>query len=138
MPVSYRVLVVEDGPEIRDLLDLTLRGAGHHVDSVSNGQDALTLLTAHSYDVVLSDLRMPGMSGEDLYRLIEHAWPHLASRVAFVTGSHPSLGFQAQYRQRPVPVISKPFTYERLLAVVEEVTASERFAAPPTPQAQLE
>ena len=80
----------------RDLLDFTLRRAGHHVDSVPPGRQALELFADQSYDVILSDLRMPDMTGEDLYRRIERGWPHLARRVAFVTASSPSDVFQAQ------------------------------------------
>ena len=123
--LPYRILVVEDEPDTRDLLDFTLRVAGHRVDSVTNGRDALELLADHSYDVILSDLGMPEMTGEDLYRQIEHEWPHLAARVAFVSGSSPSDGFQAQYAGRPVPLITKPYTHEELLRVVEYVVARE-------------
>jgi two-component system NtrC family sensor kinase len=99
--LPYRILVVEDELDTRDLLDFTLRAAGHRVDSVASVRDALELLADHSYDVILSDLRMPEMTGEDLYRRIQHGWPHLAPRVAFVSGSNPSGGFQAQHGERP-------------------------------------
>ena len=123
--MAYRILVVEDEPDTRDLLEYTLRWAGHRVDSVPNGREALELLAEHSYDVILSNLRMPGMSGEDLYRRIEQGWPHLAPRVAFVTASSPSDGFQAQHGGRPVPVLTKPYTYERLLQIAEDVVARD-------------
>jgi two-component system NtrC family sensor kinase len=123
--MPYRILVVEDEPDMRDLLDFMLRGAGHRVDSVTNGRDALELLADHSYDAILSDLRMPEMTGEDLYRRIGHGWPHLAPRVVFVTGSNPSAGFQAQYRGRPVPVLTKPYTPERLFEMIEHVVARD-------------
>jgi CheY-like chemotaxis protein len=121
----YRILVVEDEPDTRDLLEYTLRWAGHRVDSVPNGREALEQLAEHSYDVILSNLRMPEMTGEDLYRRIEHGWPHLAPRVAFVTASSPSDGFQAQHGGRPVPVLTKPYTYERLLQIIEDVVARD-------------
>jgi CheY-like chemotaxis protein len=123
--MAYRILVVEDEPDTRELLDYTLRWAGHHVDSVTNGRDALELLADHSYDVILSNLRMPEMTGEDLYRRIAHGWPHLAPRVAFVTASSPSDGFQAQYGGRPVPVLTKPYTYERLLQMIDNVVVRD-------------
>ena len=123
--MAYRILVVEDEPDTRELLEYTLRWAGHHVDSAPNGRDALDLLAGHSYDVILTNLRMPEMTGEDLYRRIEHGWPHLAPRVAFVTASSPSDGFQAQHGGRPVPVLTKPYTYERLLQIVEDVVARD-------------
>jgi len=85
--MAYQILIVEDEPEIRELLDFTLRWSGHHVDTAKNGREALELLAEHSYDAILSNLNMPEMNGEDLYRRIEHSWPHLAPRVVFVTGA---------------------------------------------------
>ena len=123
--MAYRILVVEDEPDTRELLDFTLRWAGHHVDIAIGGREALELLAGRSYDVNLSNLNMPGMSGEDLYRKIEHGWPHLAPRVVFVTAASPSGRFQAQFGGRPVPVLTKPYTRERLAQVIEDVVARD-------------
>jgi CheY-like chemotaxis protein len=70
-------------------------------------------------------LHMPGMSGEDLYRRIEHWWPHLAPRIVFVTAAPPENAFRAQYGGRPVPVLTKPYTPERLLQMIEHVVARD-------------
>jgi len=123
--MAYRILVVDDEPDARDLLDYTLRRAGHHVDSVSNGRQALELFAENSYeyDVILTDVRMPGVTGEDLYRRINREWPHLARRVAFVTASSPSDVFLDEHGGRPIPLLTKPYTYERLLRLVEGVVA---------------
>ncbi len=121
----YQILVVEDEPDTRELLEYLLRWAGHHVDVTSGGREALERLAIRSYDVILSNLHMPGMSGEDLYRRIEHGWPHLAPRVVFVTAGRPSDGFQAQFGGRPVPVVTKPYDGERLFQVIEEVVARD-------------
>jgi CheY-like chemotaxis protein len=97
---------------------------GHHVETAENGREALELLAGRSYDVILSNLRMPGMSGEDLYRRIERGWPHLAPRVVFVTGEKPG-GFQTQYGGASVPFLTKPYTPERLRQVIAEVIARD-------------
>ena len=123
--MAYHILVVEDEPDTRELLNFTLRWNGHHVDTASGGREALELLAGHSYDVILSNLNMPEMSGEDLYRRIEHGWPHLAPRVVFVTAASPDTPFQAQYGGRPVPVLTKPYTPERLLRIINEVVARD-------------
>ena len=125
MAMAYHILVVEDEPDTRELLDFTLRWNGHHVDTASNGREALELLAEHSYDAILSNLNMPEMDGEDLYRRIEHGWPHLAPRVVFVTAARPSTPFRAQYGGRPVPVLTKPYTPERLLHVIDDVVARD-------------
>ena len=123
--MPYHILIVEDEPRTRALLNFTLRWNGHHVDTASGGREALELLVRHSYDVILSNLNMKEMSGEDLYRRIEHGWPHLAPRVVFVTAARPDTPFQAQYGGRPVPVLTKPYTPKRLLQIINEVVARD-------------
>jgi CheY-like chemotaxis protein len=87
------------------------------------GREALEVLAERRYDGILSDLRMPAMSGEALYRRIEHRWPHLASRVVFVTANRPGEGFQSQYGTSSIPVLTKPFTRERLRDTIAQVIA---------------
>ena len=123
--MAYRILVVEDEPDTRNLLDFTLRWNGHAVDAVEGGREALELLAHRSYDVILTNLHMPGMSGEDLYRRVEHGWPHLAPRIVFVTAAPRDHAFRAQYGGRPVPVLTKPYTPERLLQMIEDVIARD-------------
>ena len=122
--MAYRILVVEDEVDTRELLAFTLDLDGHHVETAEDGRKALELLAGRSYDVILSNLRMPGMIGEDLYRRIEHGWPHLAPRFVFVTGEKPG-GFQTQYGGAPVPVLTKPYTPERLRQVLAGVIARD-------------
>jgi len=92
--MAYRILVVEDETETRELLTVTLGLHGHHVETAEDGRAALELLARRSYDVILSNLRMPGMNGEDLCRDVEHGWPPVAPRFVFVTGEK-SGGFHA-------------------------------------------
>jgi CheY-like chemotaxis protein len=125
MAMAYHILVVEDEPDTRELLDFTLRWNGHHVDTATNGREALELLAEHSYNAILSNLNMPEMDGEDLYRRIEHSWPHLAPRVVFVTAARPDPSFRAHHGGRPVPVLAKPYTPQRLLQVIDDVVARD-------------
>jgi len=122
--MAYRTLVVEDEIDTRELLAVTLGLDGHHVETAKDGREALELLAGRSYDVILSNLRMPGMTGDDLYRRVEHGWPHLAPRFVFVTGEEPG-GFQTQYGGRSVPVVTKPYSPERLRQVIEDVVARD-------------
>ena len=100
--MAYRVLVVEDNADARELLYFTLRWNGHDADTAEGGLEALELLVGRSYDVILTDVNMPGMSGEDLYRRIEHGWPHLAPRIVFVTAAPLDNIRRAQYGGRDV------------------------------------
>jgi CheY-like chemotaxis protein len=123
--MAYQILVVEDEADTREMLAFMLGFDGHHVDAAENGREALELLVAHSYDVILSNLHMPGMSGEDLYRRIEHGWPHLAPRIVFVTADRPDTRFQAEYGGQSVPILTKPYTPQRLRQVIEDVVARD-------------
>lgn len=123
--MAYRILIVEDEADTRELLEFTLRWAGHDIDVAMDGREALELLAGRSYHVILSNLNMPGMSGEDLYRRIEHGWPHLAPRVVFVTAASPSDRFQTRFGGRPVPLLTKPYTHRRLLQVIQDVVARD-------------
>jgi CheY-like chemotaxis protein len=123
--MAYRILVVEDEPDTREMLDIMLRWEGHHVDTVVGGREALELLAGNSYDVILSDLNMPGMSGKELYRRIEEGWPHLAPRFVIMTAASPDIPFQAPFGGQPVPVLTKPYTSERLLQMIEDVVARD-------------
>ena len=66
MTTAFHVLVVDDEPALREICEEALSGAGHAVTLASNGQDALSKLGTHGFDLVISDLRMPDMNGQDL------------------------------------------------------------------------
>jgi PAS domain S-box-containing protein len=82
---SASVLVVDDEPSIGLAIRRVLRR--HDVTVVTAAQDALDILVGgKEFDVVLSDLMMPGMSGMDLYKALAKSSPKMAARVVFLTG----------------------------------------------------
>src|SRR5205823_4517813 len=76
----------DDEPEVAALLAEALRMDGHEVDTAANGAVALTMLDKRTYDLVLSDTKMPVVDGEEFYRELAHRAPTLRSRIIFVTG----------------------------------------------------
>jgi CheY-like chemotaxis protein len=119
--VAYRILVVEDEADTREMVAIQLGRDGYHVDTVANGHEALQRLATGSYDVILSDFWMPGMNGEALYGHIQQGWPHLAPRVLFMTADRPAGGIQATHGGAPVPTLTKPFTAEQLRQMIARV-----------------
>lgn len=121
--VSRRsVLVVDDEPAMRAAISAFLRSLGHEVEVAASGTAARALLAANEYDVVLMDLRMPGLGGEVLYRELCQQKPEMARRVVFVTGdlqSGAARGFLAEAGRR---VLGKPFQLDDLAAIVASVT----------------
>ena len=82
---SGRVLVVDDEPWIGIAVRRVLQD--HEVTVLTRAQDAVDLLAAgNEFDVILSDLMMPGMSGMDFYGVLARQHPEMASRIVFVTG----------------------------------------------------
>ncbi len=66
--MKSRLLIVDDEPDMRLLLRLTLRDTDFHIDEVGTGEEALSLVDKHGFDFVLLDLNLPGMSGMDVLR----------------------------------------------------------------------
>src|ERR1700687_5467601 len=65
-----RILVVDDDPQIRRVMKVTLTGQGYEIDDVNSGEGALDRLRERRFDLVLLDMNMPGMSGLETCRLI--------------------------------------------------------------------
>jgi signal transduction histidine kinase/CheY-like chemotaxis protein len=81
-----KILVVEDEVQIRDLLVDVMKGQGHSVDTVGNGKLALEMIDRTAYDLILTDVKMPELSGRELYASIKRRGSALEQRVVFVTG----------------------------------------------------
>jgi DNA-binding NtrC family response regulator len=120
--LAHRILIIDDEAEVRDFLVDLLTRFGHHADSTGSGSEALTMLAERSYALILTDLRMPTIAGEVLYQTIAQRWPHLASRVVFVTGEEPLPSSLAMlFGAGDVPILRKPFTSEELRQLVERM-----------------
>jgi CheY-like chemotaxis protein len=80
-----RVLIVDDDPDVRELIELTLEGQGHDVDRVESGRAALERLAQHAYDLIVCDLHMPDRDGPAVYRALARRSPPRPAFL-FVTG----------------------------------------------------
>ncbi len=116
-----RVLIIDDEPEIAELLAEILDRAGYHTTRAASGHQALGLLAAQSFDVIVSDLRMPDLDGPGLYRELCRHHPELSKRLLFVTGD--SLGLPTLPTHDEVPVIEKPFAAEEIRRAVADLLA---------------
>jgi len=81
--LTGRILVVEDDPSQREMLADFLRDQGAEVCEADSGAKALELFDQHSLDVIVTDLRMPGIDGQDLLQAIQQINPEI--RVIIVT-----------------------------------------------------
>jgi len=121
-----RILVVDDEPEIAELLAEVLAAEGHRVETVGDGATALERLRGRAHDLVVSDLRMPGLDGPALYQAVQRELPELARRFIFITGD--ALGRQVKefIEQNQAPSIGKPFSFEEVRRVVRRVLEGAR------------
>jgi two-component system NtrC family sensor kinase len=115
---SCRVLIVDDEEPVANLLARLLRQIGHEPQVTNSGAEALERIQREQFDLVLSDVKMPGMSGFELHQTIKQFNPDLAARLVFVTGDMLSAATQARIAQTGNPYIAKPFAIERLEALV--------------------
>ncbi|HZV60974.1 MAG TPA: response regulator [Methylophilaceae bacterium] len=120
------ILLVDDDPDILKLMAMRLRAAGYDVISVSNGEAALAHIALNSPNLVITDLRMPGMDGLTLFNAIRATRPLLP--VIIVT-AHGSEAEALNALQRGVfDFLSKPFDNKYLLQQIE--SALRKFPQP--------
>jgi signal transduction histidine kinase/ActR/RegA family two-component response regulator len=81
-----RILVVEDESQIRQLFEDVIRNAGHDVETAPNGRIALELIDKKNYDLIISDVKMPEVSGPEFYAALKRKGLALEQRLIFVTG----------------------------------------------------
>jgi two-component system, NtrC family, sensor kinase len=120
---SCRILVVDDEEPVANLLARLLRQLGHTPIVAHSADEALARLAQDPIDLILTDVKMPGMSGFELHHVIKQRSPDLASRVVFVTGDMLSAATQARIAQSGNPYIAKPFAIERIEALVQGLLA---------------
>lgn len=120
-PGTQTVLVVEDEESLRDLLSDALTEAGFLTETASTGSEAINLLKKRAYHVIVSDIKMPGIGGKDLYLYVQKHYPDLTKKIVFITGDVLSKDTQLFLSVTNNRYIEKPFNVDVLSAVVSEV-----------------
>lgn len=113
---AANILVVDDEPGIRDFVRRVLELEGYGVSTASDGPEALALMQRQAPDVVLLDLKMPGMAGPTVLKKIRKA--HGALPVIIITG-YPDSDLMAEaLRYAPVLMLPKPVEQDQVLEAV--------------------
>ena len=112
------ILVVDDQESMRTLLQDMLEVIGYEVTLAEGGEQALSLLQSRDFNLVLSDLNMPGMDGSALLRAIKATWPGLP--VVIITGYGTFHTEKRVMKEGAAGYISKPCT----LSKIEKTMAS--------------
>jgi len=111
---SLRVLVVDDEEPVGALLERMLRRLGHRPTVVGSGEAALEMVEREGFDVVLCDVKMPGLNGFDLLGALRARNPDLAERLIFVSGDTLSHATRAALEQNGNLFLAKPFSFEQV------------------------
>lgn len=116
-----KILVVEDERDIRDLMAFTLQFAGHEVLTANNGEDGLHLALKELPELILSDVRMPKMTGYEMCRQIkaEPATAHIP--VVFLSAKGQDQEVQDGLDAGAAEYLLKPFAPDQLIARVIEI-----------------
>jgi len=118
------ILVVDDERSMRDFLKILLEKEGHHVLTAANAETALDMIPDNTFEVVVSDIRMPGMSGIDLLGRIKEDTPDLA--VIMITAFASPDDAVLAMKNGAFDYISKPFNVDEIKSVVESATSKNK------------
>lgn len=120
-----RILVVDDDVNLRELLATVLGQEGRVVDIARDGIEALELLNQNRYDLIISDLRMPGLNGPALYEALRATPQTTPTRVMFMTGNAATGEYATFLRGTTEPMLEKPFSLDVIRQMVR-VLLNER------------
>ena len=126
-PAQYaerRLLIIDDEPDLIAVLQAILIESGFQIRTASNGNEALKILSDEHFDVILSDIRMPGLDGQELYHRVRENKPALAKRMIFVTGDTVSAKTREFLDMTGNLWLSKPFQIRDVVSRVQEVLQS--------------
>jgi response regulator RpfG family c-di-GMP phosphodiesterase len=122
MNLSFKILVVDDEPQIQLLLEEFLTSLGHTVRVAGNGEQALQFLQREAFDGVLADLIMPKLGGMQLLRIIKRSYPGLP--VIMTTG-YPSVEVAVEaMKEGATDFITKPLRLDEVRLALARITVA--------------
>lgn len=114
-----RVMVIEDDREMRLLLEDFIQEEGYEVRSTDNGSEAFRLLARDDFDLIITDVRMPGLSGLDILPGIRKLQPHSAIIVITAFGSEEV--YTRAIERGADGYLEKPISLEKLRIMIKKV-----------------
>ncbi len=128
-----RVLVVEDEPTVARLIADVLEDEGMHVEVLLDGREALDRAARQTFDLVICDMKMPGLDGQHFYKSLERSGNPLREKFLFVTGDIVAAHTREFLERHHLPHVAKPFRVEELTEKVRAVLGIEVRHQPPPP-----
>jgi DNA-binding NtrC family response regulator len=118
---ELEILIVDDEDEMRETLCEILQDAGHGVHDAADGNKALRLTQSRHFDVIVTDIRMPGLDGFELFRRLRQQSP--TTEVIIVTNHGDVAQAVAAMKEGAYDYLAKPFQADELLLRVERIAA---------------
>jgi two-component system NtrC family sensor kinase len=119
-----KILVIDDEEAILQMLRERLTRSGYHVDTVTDGENALHRLREKNYDVMLCDWKMPGLNGRQIYEQLRISNPALCQRIVFLSGDVVNTSMRRFLETEKRPCLAKPFALEEIHAAIKTVLAT--------------
>jgi two-component system NtrC family sensor kinase len=126
---AERALLIDDDADVAEALTAMLVKEGLRVVHAATAGEGLALLDAEPWDAVFLDVRLPDLSGPEIYRRLTESHPDLAQRVVFVTGGVWRSDSRLRQELPPQPVLPKPCTQDAVRGVLRRLRAQRRQAA---------
>ena len=123
---ALSVLLIDDEEGLRRAVVTFLKRRGMHVIAVEDGGDALRVLRRERFDVIVSDVRMPGMSGGEFLERLRREHPAMVNRLIFTTGDTFASDTSSLLRDAGVPSLVKPYDFAKLEGVVRKVAEAAK------------
>lgn len=121
-----RILIVDDEPHVMRVLTLCLKREGHEVSGASDGAAALTQIRSQAPDVLITDIQMPGMTGEDLCRVIQAEFPQRSFPILVMTSMIARENREWAARIPNTDFLEKPLSPRNLIAQIGSLAAKRR------------
>jgi nitrogen-specific signal transduction histidine kinase/FixJ family two-component response regulator len=121
-----RILVVEDEPTVAQLIVDVLHEQGHSATAVLDSREGLELLSRRCYELVICDLRMPGIDGRAFFRALQRARNPMQRRILFITGDTLAESTLEFLETNRLPRLAKPFLIEELKLAVRQQLFAKR------------
>ncbi len=118
---GLKALVMDDEEVILEILDESLKSTGFKVHLAGSVQHAINKITENDYDIILSDIKMPGMDGKDFYWKVKEIKPKAMDRILFISGDNVNKDTLAFLKSTGKPFLSKPFTVDELHGAISKV-----------------
>jgi CheY-like chemotaxis protein len=118
---KFKILVVDDNENIREMLEDFLNFEGHKPVLAKDGKEALEIFCEQDFDIVITDLGMPGMSGWELSKHIKQRKPEIP--VVIITGWGVQLEAENLKENKVESILTKPFNLDQIKKMIETVGA---------------